>query len=162
MQFKKGELVGMDETLKALLDQFNKKDIILQFKLGTNRDNIQPTVNRLNGVHPDMLYQEFDKKRIDKLNEISEKDETGNPVLTDTEDGKKAFKIPEDKQDEFNEWVKTFSDELNPLYQKWIADYSTLANEDIELDMRKIKLESLKDYTLSNEQLASIMSLIEE
>jgi excinuclease UvrABC ATPase subunit len=162
MQFKIGELVGMDETLKVLLEHFDKKDIILQFKLGTNRDKIQPTVSRLRDAHPDLLYQEFDKKRIDKLNEISEKDETGNPVLTDTEDGKKAFKIPEDKQEEFNEWIKTFSNELNPLYQKWIADYSKIANEEIELDMRKIKLESLKDYTLSNEQLASIMSLIEE
>ena len=162
MQFKKGELVGINKALNVILNELDNKDMILRYKLMKNVQLIQPEVEVLDKLHPDLLYQEFDKKRIDKLNEISEKDETGNPILTDTEDGKKAFKIPEDKQEEFNEWIKTFSDELNPLYQKWITDYSKIANEEIELDVRKVKLESLKDYTLSNEQLASIMSLIEE
>ena len=120
-----------------------------------NLKKIVPEYDNLIEAHPDIIKNQAEQERIAKVNELSEKDEGGNPVIENNK-----YKFSDDNLKLFNEFLNELENKYSPFYKKAIKDFEKLANEDVEFDFRKIKLSSLPNVDI--DELEAIFDLIQE
>jgi len=157
--------------LQELINAFNViKNINVQgevrfiYKFIKNKKVLEKKVNEeqeiLNKIiEPDEKLIEFEKKRLEILNEYGEKDEKGSLK----QDVTGNVIVPEEKKEEFNEKLQNLIDEYKEVLdkrQEQMKEYNELLND--EVDMSDIKLYKFKLDELPNNLTVKQIEAMEE
>lgn len=149
MKFKKGELVGIYKELKGVKE--NTEDVKTKYDIVKNMKEIQDEVNSLEEVSPQSIVEEFNQKRQEIGVKYAKKDDEGNPVVGDD-------KIILEDEESAKKEIKELNKKYKEPYEKAVNAYNEIAEEEIEVEFRKIKLSRLtKDVDVE-----IIFELIEE
>ena len=169
---KRGQLEPAVETLNKILQKMEDEKVVdttQKYRIIRNITKITDTneISDLKKVAPNVIEQEYHQKREARLNEICEKDEEGKPKFKTEKDentGKDVQKyvIGEELQEEFNKWLNDLTNEYNPKFKEVIDSYNKIANEDVDIELKKLDLSSLSQLDLSSREIASIMDMIDD
>jgi len=172
MKLKRGQLEPAVETLNKILQKMDDEKVVdttLKYRIIRNITGITNTseITDLKKVAPNGIEQEYHQKREARLNEICEKGEDGKPIfkiVKDEKTGKDVSKyvMDEETEKDFDKWLEDLTIEYNPKFQEAINSYNKIANEDVEIELKKLDLSSLSQLDLSSREISSIIDMIDE
>lgn len=88
-------------------------------------------------------FQEYEKKRIELCEEVSDKDENGNSIKINNG---QQFAIPEERQEEFATKLAALREEYKEAIEakdKVEKDFFDLLSEEVEIEFHRVKIDDL-------------------
>lgn len=143
--------------IQALIDVGDLKGVKFAYSVIKNKKKIEEEIILLEEViKPNVLFEEYEKKRVSLCEVYSEKDENGKPVII-----MDKYKLTD---------LNKFNDELNILKNEYkevvdertrqINEYNKLLDEDIIIDFIKIDFNELPD-NITPKQLENINFMVD-
>jgi hypothetical protein len=144
MKIKKGTVLTLSQVLNYLTSQ--KTDMRFHYKLYKNSQILEPEVKALQTINKsDAKFNEFEKKRLELCQLHAEKDEAGEPKKI-IEGQQERFLIADEEA--FTAEINKFKDEYTDAIEaeeKRKAEFMSILDEEIELELIKIKEDAIPD-----------------
>lgn len=132
--------------------------VIFGYAVNKNISIIKPEIEALQKVAtPAKEFLEFDQKRIDIVKKYAKKDDKGDFIVKDNQ-----YDVGENRElvEQEVEALKEENRVVIDARDKQINEYNTLLEEEVKVDLYKVKLESVpKDITAA--QMASIFLIVD-
>jgi hypothetical protein len=152
MRLNKGEILNIYETFKILekkmLESYTT-DRFLAYNILENLERLESEAIKLQKIHPNNIAEQFKKENEEKVVELSEKGEDGNPIQVKNEDtGQVTINITDDNKEIYEEFIKNLNERYQRVSEKPIAEFTEICKEEVEIDLKKIKLDALPELEL--------------
>jgi hypothetical protein len=166
MKLTNGKVEKLLQSSKNVLELVEKggiKDTRLKFRLLKNIKMLESEFEILEKVHPKLIKEEYDTLRFNKLDEICDRDEEGNPILIKDEENKTtSYSLSDEETVKFNEWTAETEKELSIKATKIQKEFMEILTEEIELPLRSFNIKVLNELDLKSTDINILMDLIEE
>jgi hypothetical protein len=143
--------------IQALIDVNDLKGVRFAYAVIKNKKKIEEEIILLEEViKPNILFEEYEKKRVSLCEVHAEKDEHNKPVIIMDE-----YKLVD--LDKFNEELDLLKNEYKEVVDeriRQINEYNKLLDEDIIIDFIKINFNELPD-NITAKQLENINFMVE-